>query len=228
MIPGNGVNTNKFTGNLNGRELRQSLGVSDKEILIGMVASLSSTWKRHDLFIEMASLLTVRFPNVRFAIFGPEPERHVNSVYNQQWDYYQGLQRQVYQHGLDGRFKWAGYCGDIPQMMDAIDVLVHPCDIEPFGRIAIEAMAAGRPVVGASRGGIAESVIDGETGFLVPPGNANAFSDVTARLIEDAQLRRRMGIAGRERAEAHFSIEQHVDHITRIYDELVRSGGHAS
>lgn len=89
VVVNEGVDHNKFTGCLNGRELRHRLGISDEELLIGMVASLSSTWKRHALYIEMASVLARRFPNVRFAIFGPEPNRHVNSAYNQAWDYYQ-------------------------------------------------------------------------------------------------------------------------------------------
>ena len=82
-------------------------------------------------------------------------------------------------------------------------------------------MAAGRPVVGPARGGIAESVVDGETGFLVQPGNPNAFAEATRWLLEDAALRHTMGVNGRARVQAHFSLDQHVANMTQIYDEIL-------
>ena len=220
VVVNDGVNLQSFAGDLNGKELRQSLGASDNELLVGMVASLSSIWKKHAIFIEMASHLAAQSPHVRFAVFGAEPEQHANSAYNRPWEYYQSLKQQVHRLGLGRRFIWAGFWRDIPQMMDAMDVLVHPCDIEPFGRVAIEAMAAQRPVVGPDRGGIAESVIDGQTGFLVPSGDVAAFADATARLVTDADLRCRMGAAGRAHVAAHFSLEQHVQQITDIYEQV--------
>ena len=70
---------------------------------------------------------------------------------------------------------------------------MHPCDIEPFGRIAIEAMAAGTPVVGPNVGGISETVVDGETGILVAPGALDAFANATEQLIRDPSLRAKNG-----------------------------------
>jgi len=165
--------------------------------------------------------LVPSLPRVRFAIFGSEPARHSNPIYNQPWEYFERLKRQAQELGLDGRFIWAGFWQNIPQMMDAVDVLVHTCDIEPFGRVAIEAMAAGRPVVGPRKGGISESVVDGQTGFLVPAGNAGAFSRATAQLIVDDHLRAKMGEAGRVRAATCFSIDQHVRQISALYNEVI-------
>jgi glycosyltransferase involved in cell wall biosynthesis len=223
-VVNDGVDLRKFTGELGGLCLRHRLGVADGEILVGMAAGVTSIWKQHALFIEMASRLAPLFPHVKFAVFGPEPAYHRNPVYNRAWDYYQDLKRQVNEARLGERFIWAGFCPNIPQMMDAMDVLVHPCDIEPFGRVAIEAMAAQRPVVGPNQGGIAESVIDGETGFLVPPGDVAAFADATARLIVDADLRRWMGAAGRAHVAAHFSLEKHVQQVTDIYEQVYSAG----
>lgn len=221
-VVNDGVDVTSFGQEARGGALRQSLGVTDEQFLIGMAASLSSTWKQHSVFIEMAARLVDRFPQIRFAAFGPEPQRHRNPAYNQPWRYYQGLRAQVTRLGLNDKFIWAGFHRDIPQMMDAVDVLVHPCAQEPFGRVAIEAMAAQCPVVGPNTGGIAESVIDGETGILVPAGDVSAFADATARLVSDSNLRQRMGAAGRAHAAKNFSLEQHVAQISNIYDEILK------
>ena len=84
---------------------------------------------------------------------------------------------------------------------------------EPFGLVAVEAMAAGRPVVASRSGGLADIIADGETGVLVPPGDPAALADAIARLIEDPDTRARMGAAGRRRAEQGYDwdvvIERH-------------------
>lgn len=221
-VVNDGVDSAQFTSEARGHELRRVLGVADDEVLVAMSASLASTWKKHGLFIEMAARLSSRHPRARFAVFGPEPTRQVKAIYNQPWEYYQGLKRQADGLGLNGQLKWAGFWRDIPQMMNAIDILVHTCDIEPFGRVAIEAMAAGRPVVGPNRGGISESVAAGKTGLLVPPENVDAFADATSQLINDTGLREQLGVAGRHRVEEHFSIERHVRQMTSIYEQVLK------
>lgn len=212
-----GVCLSDFEGNLRGKELRQHLGVADNECLIGMSASLSSVWKQHHLFIQMASILARANLNVRFVAFGPEPVQHRNPIYNRPWEYYQSLRYEVDRLELTNLFIWAGFQENIPQMMDAIDVLVHPCDTEPFGRVAIEAMAARRPIVGPDRGGIAESVIDGKTGLLVAPGDASAFADAVTKLVKNSELRHQIGLSGFEHVAANFSLERHIQQIKTIY-----------
>ncbi|MFQ5923492.1 MAG: glycosyltransferase family 4 protein [Anaerolineales bacterium] len=214
------VNLHEYAGNLRGEELRRKLTVRDHHRLIGMVASLSSTWKQHQLFIQMAGLLAGRYPELRFVVFGREPKLHRNPTYNRPWEYYQNLKREVQQRRLGDRFIWAGYWENIPQMMDALDILVHPCEIEPFGRIAIETMAAGRPVVGPDRGGIAETVRHRKTGLLVEAGNEHAFAEAVERLIQNKELRLWMGENGRTHVASHFSLRQHVDKVSAIYDEI--------
>ena len=105
--------------------------------------------------------------------------------------------------------------------MNALDVLVHPCNVEGFGRVAIEAMAAQRPVVGPNQGGVAESVIDGETGFLVPAGDVDAFAQATACLLQDKALRQRLGDQAKQYTVAHFSLQRHVDQTLSIYRSVV-------
>ncbi|MDL1894828.1 glycosyltransferase family 4 protein [Anaerolineae bacterium CFX7] len=221
-VVNDGVNVASFCQEPKGRVLRRELGVPDDALVVGMAASLSSVWKQHSVFIEMAARLADHFPHLWFVAFGPEPRRYRNPTYNQPWRYYQGLKDQVTRLGLNNKFIWAGFHGDIPQMMDAMDILVHPCAQEPFGRVAIEAMAAQRPVVGPNTGGIAESVVNGETGFLVPAGDVTGFADATARLMRDPDLRQRMGAAGRAHVAKYFSLEQHVAQISSLYNEILK------
>jgi glycosyltransferase involved in cell wall biosynthesis len=216
-----GVDVSRFDGGAHGDELRRELGIGDGELLIAMAAALRSPWKKHELFVAMAARLAGRLPDSRFAIFGPSPRRFRNPVYNAGYEHYGRLVEMARSAGISDRLSIGVFCEDIPRMMEAVDILVHPCDVEPFGRVAIEAMAARRPVVGPTRGGIAESVVDGETGFLVPPDDVEALAGATATLAADADLRTKMGESGRERARTVFSLERHVGEMVRVYEEVL-------
>jgi len=215
-----GVDVDRFDGRAGGAELRRELGVPEDGLLVAMAGTLRSPWKRHDLFVAAAAELAPRLPQARFAVFGPPPRRFRNPAYNAGYEHHRRLLAAARDAGIDGRIRIGVFCPDIPRMMESIDVLVHPCDVEPFGRVAIEAMAARRPVVGPRAGGIAESVVDGETGYLVAPGDVAAFAEATAALAADPGLRGRMGEAGRSRAAAVFSLERHVHEMAGVYEEI--------
>src|SRR5204862_3550139 len=83
--------------------------------------------------------------------------------------------------------------------------------------VIIEAMAAARPVVSTQLAGIPESVVDGETGLLVPPEDTMALAEALGRLIQDAKLRLHYGRAGRERIEQHFRIEHTVAPLIELF-----------
>jgi glycosyltransferase involved in cell wall biosynthesis len=212
-----GLDLRDFHQPADGKTLRTLLHIQDDEFLVGLIASINASWKKHEIFIQMAALLKETLPKVRFVHFG-----HIPSPSTHHWKRYDTLCRMIEELDLKDHFIWAGVVADIPQMMDALDVLVHPCDTEPFGRVAIEAMAAGKPVVGPARGGIAESVVNGQTGFLVEPGNPEAFAKAAEYLLVNPGLRREMGCAGRARVEAHFSIQYHVMNMIEVFDEVLR------
>jgi glycosyltransferase involved in cell wall biosynthesis len=123
--------------------------------------------------------------------------------------------------GLNGRFIWAGVVNNIPEMMHALDLLIHPTDQEGFGRVAIEAMAARVPVVGPNRGGIAESVVHGETGLLVPADQPEAFAEAALSILKDHKLLRKMGEAGAAHVRKHFSVEQHINKMMEVFDSIL-------
>jgi len=117
-----------------------------------------------------------------------------------------------------------GARSDVPACIDAMDVVVHSSTRrEPFGRVLIEAMALGRPLIAPREGGPREIVVDGETGLLVQPRDAGALADAITRLVTDPELRRAMGRAARARVDAVFDIRHHVRAIEALFDEMLAS-----
>lgn len=213
-----GVNLQAYlTGS--SRNLRERLGLAEDQLLVGMVASLASTWKQHEVFIEMAGLLASREPNARFLLIGPQASAK-RWPHDLAYRYQKGLIRMARERVPEGRLSFLDFVPDTPDIMRSLDVLVHTCSVEPFGRIAIEAMAAGTPVVGPLTGGIAETVTDGETGLLVRPRDPEAFADATSCLLHDAELRKRMGVAGRQRSQERYNLSLHVERQIAIYDDV--------
>jgi glycosyltransferase involved in cell wall biosynthesis len=100
-------------------------------------------------------------------------------------------------------------------------VVAVPSHREGFGVVALEAMAHGRPVVASAVGGLLDIVVDGETGLLVPPGDVTALRAALERLLGDADLRRRLGEAGRERAREHFAWPAVTDATIAAYEDAL-------
>jgi 2-deoxystreptamine N-acetyl-D-glucosaminyltransferase/2-deoxystreptamine glucosyltransferase len=110
----------------------------------------------------------------------------------------------------------------MPHVMRGLDVLVLASDAEPCGRVLFEAMASGTAIVATDSGGTPEIVRDGLEGVLVPPRNAEALAAAIRGLAEDPALRGRLGRAGVARAQAEFTVEQHVARTLRVYEDALR------
>jgi glycosyltransferase involved in cell wall biosynthesis/GT2 family glycosyltransferase len=122
----------------------------------------------------------------------------------------------------NGNIIFMGTRPDVYDVMAAGDLLVAPSLSEPFGRIIIEAMGCGKPVVATNVGGIPEIIEDGKTGLLVPPGNEKSLADAVIKLLTNRPLADSLAAAGRERAEKHFDIGIQVKEIERIIDENLK------
>ncbi len=162
-----------------------------RPLVVAMLASLSSRSKKHALFVDAASRLA-DLPNVEFRIYGHDstaggvrPGDH----------YAEEIHRLIREARLTNRFTWPGHVDDPVTIMGQIDILVHAADNESFGRTVVEAMAAGLPVVGVRGGGVAETIVDGETGFLAPAddpaGLAACYPPPGQRLRTSCPPRRR-------------------------------------
>jgi glycosyltransferase involved in cell wall biosynthesis len=110
---------------------------------------------------------------------------------------------------------------DVPDLLARSDVFVLSTLSEGMPMSILEAMAAGLPVVASAVGGIPEVVVDGETGLLVPPRDAAALAEALRRLLDDPELRRQMGAAGRARAEEHFDVARSGREHLALYERLL-------
>ncbi len=179
--------------------LRKSVGSPQQ--LVGVVGRIKFVRKGQEVLVKAAALLRERFPNVRYLIVGttsPGNEDHLDR-----------LRELIRAHSLEDLFFFTGDVNDVRNVYEALDITVVPSiQAEPFGLVVMESMAVGTPVVGSRSGGIAEQVVDGETGLLFDPGNEEELAHALASLLENDPLRRRMGRAGQARARQVFGMEE--------------------
>jgi len=158
--------------------------------------------------IRALALLHKDTSRVRLEIAGSGPEL-------------KALEHEVQLHRLANHVRFLGWQADLMPLMAGWDIYVQPSVGEPFGITALEAMAAGLPVVATADGGLPELVEHGRTGWLVPPRDSAALADRLRALLLDPEQRRRMGAAGCARARESFSVDRMVKSISNIYDEVL-------
>lgn len=130
--------------------------------------------------------------------------------------------------GVEDQVRFAGFRDDLHRWLGSFDFCVLPALLEGLGVAALQAGAAGVPVVGASAGGLPEVIEDGRTGVLCPPGDAGALATAIEGLVEDREAARVMGERARTRVESLFSVGAMVTGNLDVYRELVRSRGNGS
>jgi len=180
---------------------------------IGIVGRLAH-WKGQHVFLDAAARVRELFPAVRFQIIGA-------ALFGEE-AYEKDLRAQAMTLGLDGAVEFTGFRDDVPQLIEGLDILVHASIMpEPFGQVVVEGMAAHTPVVATDGGGPREIVVQGETGLLVPMGDAAAMAGALLLLLEDPALRRRMGEAGARRVAEKFTIERTAARVQEVYDQML-------
>lgn len=198
--------------------IRRSLGVPDDALLLGMIGRITP-WKGQHVFIDALAQVCRRFPLAMGVLVGGVEQADRGEFTRR---YPDQLREQVVAAGLQERVRFAGFRADLPEVLQALDVVVH-CSVqpEPFGRVIIEGMAAGRPVVASAAGGVLEIITPGEDGLLVPPADASALAEALAYLLENAAERQRLGAAGRRTVAQRYGIDGHVAAVQAFYDEIL-------
>ena len=121
----------------------------------------------------------------------------------------------------DSRIRLLGYRGDIPRLMQGVDVLLHAPRQEAFGLVVVEAMASGLPVLATNVGGLTDLVVDRRTGLLANDGDAAALSDRSEKMAENAEMRREMGAAGRDRAVNEYTVRLCAERHRTLYLDVL-------
>ncbi len=186
-------------------------------LVVAMVGSITSAWKKHPLFVEAAARVDRALP-LEFRIYGHDPSEGGRVRGN---EYADALQDLIDRHDLRQRFTFPGFKSDPVEIMSEIDILVHVADHESFGRVIVEGMATGLPVVGVRGGGVGEIVVHDQTGILAVPDDPQGLAEGIERLGRDRELRRTMGLAGRQRAEETYSLESCAAGILRVYEAVM-------
>ncbi len=131
------------------------------------------------------------------------------------------LTEQVYRLGLEKRVHFIGLRQDIPRILAMLDVFVLPSLSEGLSMAILEAMVAGKPVVATQVGGNPELVVDGETGFLVPPRDSQALAESMVVLLTNKKLAAQLAENGKRRAEGQFSLGNMVRAYQTLYDDCL-------
>lgn len=174
--------------------LRESLGIDDQPA-VGVFSRLAE-WKGQHVLLEALSNL----PDVHGLLVG-------EAIFPGDEDYAAALRSRAHTLGIDDRVHFLGFRADIPALMKAVDVVVHTSVApEPFGRVIVEGMLAERPVIAARAGGTPEIIDPGNTGLLVPPGDATALGRAIEDVLGDAELKSRLAQNGARMARERFSI----------------------
>ncbi len=206
LIP-RGVDLQKFSPSIEGR-FREHCGLADHQILIGCVAHLVPV-KGHPTLIQALSTL----PETHLVLAGRDNDQ----------EYANRLREQVATLKLEERVHFLGMVENVPELMRDLDILILPTISKGEGCpvALLEAMACGKACVATNIPGARDIIEDGVSGLLVEPENADALTGAIRQLIDDNELRKKMGRAARVRVEEHFSIEKEVVAHEELYKEIM-------
>jgi glycosyltransferase involved in cell wall biosynthesis len=188
-----------------GASLRAAMGLPPEAMVVGSVGRLAPL-KNYANLIRWVGDLAAAFPQLHLLLIGDGEERHALEVL-------------IGELRLRDRVRLLGHRGDIPEMLGAMDIFAFPSLSEGLPRAVMEAMAGCLPCVVMDVGGNAEAVVDGQTGYVVPPGDGPGFKAALTRLLGDGGLRKKLGAAGKNRAFALFNPKR----LAGQYAELYRS-----
>jgi len=186
-------------------EKKMSLGLNTKGVVVGTIG-----W-----------LLPIKGPLYLLKAFEViwQTNPGIQLVYVGKGDLEEDLRKEAYRIGVSDKVAFLGWRDDIPEIMQVLDIFVLPSLNEGMGRVLVEAMAAGKPIVASNVGGIPDLVKDGHNGFLVKPGDVGDLSFAIRKLLDDKKMREEMGKKGRAMAK-DYSVEKMVDKIDALYTAL--------
>lgn len=209
----NGIDLTAYATPANRRAARESLDLPLERPIIAVIGRLVP-WKGQALFLEAMRLVVDVVPDALGLIVG-----EVESFSREFGDELRALQDRL---GLHDAVHFLGHSDDIPTVLAAIDLLAHTSvSPEPFGRVIVEAMAAGRPVITPAEGGGIEIVVDGVTGRWFEPRDAHSLAQAIIDLVTHPEAAHAMGRTGRERAFQCFGDERLAAEVSALYRDLV-------
>jgi len=198
----NGVDADQFRRQPSSVQLKTELRLPPDAFLVANIGQICLR-KGQDVFAKAAALAAPRMPRAHFLLLG---ERYSEKTETALYD--EAISFEFAMAGLKDRFHRLGYRSDIERLLGEIDLVVHCARQEPFGRVLLEAAAAGRAIIATTVGGTEEMLVDRESAILVPPDEPQILADAIVCLYGNPELSSCLAAAARERVTARFSIEQ--------------------
>ncbi len=191
-----------------GREVFSEFFPADKPLpVVVLAAGRLSSEKGFDVLLEAVPAVLKRAPDARFILFGEGNERAK-------------LETRVAELGLRDKFLMPGLTAELDRYLAVADVVVLPSYTEGLPNVALEASAAGVPVVATAVGGTPEVIRHEETGLLVPSGQPQKLAEAVIRLLQSDELRRTMGTAGQRRMQAYFTFEAQARQYETLFKKI--------
>lgn len=187
----------------------RDLGLPQNSLLIGTVAQLIAR-KGHARLIDVAPAVIAQHPAAHFCFFGQGP-------------LLKALQRRAQEKKVSRHVHFLGFREDMDRLFPCLDLLVHPATMEGLGVCLLEAAASGVPIVAGRSGGIPEVVHHGLNGLLIDPEKGEDLLSAILRMLQCPEEARRMGAAGRNLVEAHFSPQAMVQGNLAVYREILEA-----
>jgi glycosyltransferase involved in cell wall biosynthesis len=204
-----GVNLEDFSKSFdNNKELKKELGIPITDSIVGTVGRLVEI-KGHRYLLDAARLVLNKMPNTTFLLIG---DGYLMTE----------LISHTYALGIENKVIFAGWRSDVPQLINTFDIFVLPSLNEGMGRVLVEAMAMGKPIVASDIGGIPDLVKDGANGILFSPRDVDAMAKGILKLLLDRELRRKMGNEGKKLAYPAYDTSVMVRKIEGLYEKLLR------
>lgn len=208
-----GVDSTTYNPEIDPMPVRNEFGLTDTVPVVGMVARIKP-WKGQECFLRAAAQVSREMPDVHFFIVG--------DVFAGEDHYREQMLTLIDELGIRDRVITTGFRTDLPHVMAAFDIFVLPSILpEPNATVLLAAMGMGKPVVATAIGGTLETVVDGETGILVPPEQPNLMANAILDMLRNPEKRQKYGKFGRVRQESIFSISAYARKIQDFYCEIL-------
>lgn len=206
----NGIDTEAWSPRRRSSAFREELGLAGAFPVIGYVGRINSE-KDLGTWLRAAAIVARKYPRSRFVIVGDGRDGATGA----------GLQQLATELEIGEQVLFPGYRSDLQHVYAAFDIFMLSSRREGLPNSLLEAMAMGLPVVTTDVAGAKELVADGQTGFVLPQGDASGLGRALLALVEDSQLHRRMGEEGRKRVEREFSFANRMRLIEEFYTEVL-------
>lgn len=206
----NGVNVGKYDDSINAGWIKRSIGIEGNKHIVGLIGNFRKI-KGIRYFIEAASLVCRNDSEIEFVVVGEdlhEPGSTIND-----------MKLLAERLKIADKFHFLGRRTDVAELISIFDVAVVASLSEGFSNVILEYMASAKPVVASDVGGNREAVEHGETGLLVPSGNAQALAGAIRFILENREIALKYGLAGRKRAEERFSLKEMIRKYECLFEK---------